>query len=162
MLLYHGSNVAVITPQLIEQTRGLDFGAGFYLTTNETQARRFSQAVTDRRRRGVPIVSVFEFDIETAQNSLSIQKFERADADWLRFVVDNRLRKYRGKDFDVVIGAVADDAVMPSIQAYIGGFLSEEAAIISLEASKLTDQVCLKSEKALTLLRFINTYNTRG
>ena len=33
---------------------------------------------------------------------------------------------------------------MPSIQAYMGGFLSEEAAIISLETSKLTNQVCLK------------------
>ena len=28
MFLYHGSNMAVETPKLIEQTRGLDFGAG--------------------------------------------------------------------------------------------------------------------------------------
>ena len=42
MLLYHGSNLTVEKPRLIEQTRGLDFGAGFYLTTNETQAVRFS------------------------------------------------------------------------------------------------------------------------
>ena len=39
MLLYHGSNIPVKTPKLIYQTRGLDFGAGFYLTTNEPQAQ---------------------------------------------------------------------------------------------------------------------------
>ena len=162
MLLYHGSNVSVIKPRLIEQTRGLDFGTGFYLTTNETQARRFSHVVTNRRRSGVPIVSVYEFDIDTAQSTLSILKFEHADVDWFRFVVSNRLRTYSGSDYDVVIGAVADDAVMPSIQAYMGGFLSEEAAIISLETSKLTDQVCLKSEKALSMLLFKKTYNAGG
>ena len=161
MLLYHGSNTAVEKPQLIKQTRGLDFGAGFYLTTSETQAARFSQAVTARRKRGAPIVSAFDFDIETAENVLAILKFERADVEWFRFVVNNRMKIYTGDDYDIVIGAVANDAVMPSIQAFMGGFLSEEAAIISLETSKLVDQVCLKSERALTMLHFIKTYIAR-
>ena len=58
MLLYHGSNVAVEKPQLIEQTRGLDFGAGFYLTNNKFQAVRFSDIVIKRRKTGVPTVSI--------------------------------------------------------------------------------------------------------
>ena len=161
MLLYHGSNTAVEKPQLVEQTRGLDFGAGFYLTTDETQAVRFSQVVTERRKRGTPIVSTFDFDIETAENVLAILKFERADVEWFRFVVNNRMKIYTGDEYDIVIGAVANDAVMPSIQAFMGGFLSEEAAIISLETSKLVDQVCLKSERALTMLHFIKTYIAR-
>jgi hypothetical protein len=54
-----------------------------------------------------------------------------------------------------LFGAVANDTVMPTIQAYLGGFLSEEAALVTLKTSKLVDQVCLKSEKALSLLRFV-------
>jgi hypothetical protein len=41
MLLYHGSNLEVPEPRLINQTRGLDYGAGFYLTTGVEQAKRF-------------------------------------------------------------------------------------------------------------------------
>lgn len=35
MILYHGSNVVVEQPKLIEQNRFLDFGYGFYTTTNK-------------------------------------------------------------------------------------------------------------------------------
>ena len=34
MILYHGSNVIVDKPKLIQQNRFLDFGFGFYTTTN--------------------------------------------------------------------------------------------------------------------------------
>ena len=162
MLLYHGSNLAVEKPQLIEQTRGLDFGAGFYLTSREEQAVRFSEIVVDRRKSGIATVSVYKFDIESAEKSLNIRKFERADKEWLRFIADNRLKTYTGKIYDVVIGAVANDTIMPTIQAFLGGFINEEATIITLKTSKLFDQWCLKSDKALSLLQFVKSYEVRG
>ena len=33
MLLYHGSNMLVNKPEIIESERTLDFGKGFYLAT---------------------------------------------------------------------------------------------------------------------------------
>ena len=36
MILYHGSNVIVEHPKLVKQNRFLDFGFGFYTTTNLT------------------------------------------------------------------------------------------------------------------------------
>ena len=162
MLLYHGSNITVEEPRLIEQTRGLDFGSGFYLTTNENQAARFSGIIINRRKSGIATVSVYEFDMETAEKTLNICRFESADAKWLKFVTDSRLKIYQGYDYDIVIGAVANDTVMPTIQALLGGFISEEAALITLKTSKLVDQVCLKSERALNLLRFIRTYESKG
>ena len=161
MLLYHGSNIAVEAPRLIEQTRGLDFGVGFYLTTNEMQALRFSGIVVNRRKIGVATVSVYEFDMEAAERSLAVRRFESADAEWLRFVTYNRLKTYKGDIYDIVIGAVANDTVMPTIQAFLGGFVNEEAALITLKTSKFVDQVCLKSEKALSMLRFIKSYETK-
>ena len=162
MLLYHGSNIAVEEPRLIEQTRGLDFGAGFYLTTNEVQAVRFSEIIVNRRKSGIPMVTVYDFDMEAAEKNLAILRFESANAEWLRFVTDNRLKTYKGDAYDIVIGAVANDTVMPTIQAFLSNFLNEEATIITLKTSRLVDQVCLKSVKALSLLNFIKSYDAKG
>ena len=161
MLLYHGSNLAVIKPQLIEQPRGLDFGAGFYLSSREEQAKRFSEIVADRRKSGIATVSVYNFDEEAAEKILNIRRFEKADEKWLRFVADNRLKSYTGEIYDVVVGAVANDTVMPAIQAYLGGFLNEQATILTLKTSNLFDQWCLKSEKALFMLKYVTSYERR-
>ena len=160
MFLYHGSNIAVEKPRLLEQTRGLDFGAGFYLTTSEEQAARFSEIILARRRSGVATVSVYNFDIVNAEANLSIRRFEHADHDWLNFVAENRLKTHIGKAYDVVIGSVANDIVMPTLQAYLGGFLSEEATLMTLKTSKLVDQFCLKSTNALSLLEFVKSYES--
>ena len=162
MLLYHGSNLVIDNPRLVEQKRGLDFGAGFYLTTREEQAMRFSEIVVDRRKSGTATVCVYEFDDVTAENTLNVHRFVKADKKWLRFVVDNRLKIYTGDIYDIVVGAVANDKVMPTIQAFIGGFVNEEATIITLKTSKFFDQWCLKSEKALALLKFISSYEVRS
>lgn len=50
MILYHGSNAVVGTPKLIKQNRYLDFGFGFYTTTNREQAVNFAEKVADRRK----------------------------------------------------------------------------------------------------------------
>ena len=158
MLLYHGSNVAVVEPRLIGPNRGLDFGAGFYLTTNEPQAIRFSEIVVHRRKTGIATVCVYEFDMETVEKTLTVRRFAKPDLEWLRFITCNRLNTYQGDIYDMVMGPVANDAVMPTIQAFLAGFINEEAALVSLKASRLADQVCLKSEKALSMLRFVQSF----
>jgi len=35
LILYHGSNVVVDNPKLLKANRTLDFGNGFYTTTNK-------------------------------------------------------------------------------------------------------------------------------
>ena len=92
---------------------------------------------------------------------LAVRKFERADAEWLRFVTENRLKTYRGSEYDLVIGAVANDTVMPAIQAFLGGFIHEDAALVTLKTSRLVDQICLKTEKALSLLKFVKSFTPK-
>jgi hypothetical protein len=97
MKLYHGSNTAIETPRLIGQTRGLDFGAGFYLTSSQFQAERFSKVVYNRskgKNNSNPTVTVYEFDAEAAERQLKILRFCSVDIAWLKFVVDNRLKKH--------------------------------------------------------------------
>lgn len=45
MIIYHGSNVEFSEPRLIQQNRFLDFGFGFYTTTNKVQAISFAEKV---------------------------------------------------------------------------------------------------------------------
>jgi hypothetical protein len=42
MTIYHGSHTIVETPELRRSIRTLDFGPGFYTTTNKEQARDFA------------------------------------------------------------------------------------------------------------------------
>jgi hypothetical protein len=162
LILYHGSNMAVEQPKLVHQSRGLDFGAGFYLTSSEEQAQRFSKIVCNRTKQGAPAVSVYDFDFDEALRQLAVLRFSGADVEWLRFVLENRLKTYGGAAYDVVSGAVANDNVMPTIQALLGGFFTEEAALVALKTKKLVDQYCLKSEDALELLRFDRAYQAEG
>ena len=49
MILYHGSNVIVDCPKLIRQNRYLDFGFGFYTTTNRNQVVNKGGRLYERR-----------------------------------------------------------------------------------------------------------------
>ena len=43
MTLYHGSNVEELTPELLHSVRALDFGRGFYLTSDFDQVARWAR-----------------------------------------------------------------------------------------------------------------------
>ena len=53
MLLYHGSNIAVREPKILKSQRYLDFGAGFYMTSDFEQARKWAVRTAARREEGV-------------------------------------------------------------------------------------------------------------
>ena len=78
----------------------------------------------------------------------------RSNREWLNFVVDNRKGQYSGKLFDVVIGPVANDKTILTINDYISGAISEETALILLEPSKLTDQYAFLTYAGLQTLKF--------
>jgi len=93
MRLYHGSNQIVRQPALVTQERGLDFGSGFYTTTNLEQALRFAQVVVERESSGKGLVSCYEIDDALLPAALKILVFDAPDEDWLDFVEAHRLKK---------------------------------------------------------------------
>jgi len=161
MLLYHGSNLPVNKPRLIEQTRGLDFGAGFYMTARQIQAYDFAEAVTYRRKQGIPTVSVYEFDEKIADKSLDIKIFSEANAQWLEFVKENRLKIYAGKQYDIIIGPVSDDRVFLTLQGLIIGQFTAEVALSILKPYKLYDQYCMATDAALSTLIYKKSVTSR-
>lgn len=157
MILYHGSNVTVSEPRLVEQNRYLDFGYGFYTTTNKTQAIGFADKVTKRRKSGERTVSIFEIDEGKAFAECSILKFESANEAWLDFVSENRSGNYSGEAYDFIYGPVANDDVYTTFTLYTAGVLTKEQTLEALKVKKLYNQLVLTSEKALSYLKFIGT-----
>jgi hypothetical protein len=125
MRLYHGSDVEVVSPQLRESRRALDFGEGFYVTSSFDQACKWAISVCSRRGTRSATVSVYEFDT-SALDWLDVCRFDEADADWLEFVTLNRKQAYSGRTFDVVVGPVANDRAMTVLTLYFSGLLSQD------------------------------------
>lgn len=73
MILYHGSNMPVSEPKPIQQNRFLDFGFGFYTTTNKGQAMSFANKVVKRQKEGKRTVSIYEID----ENKAFISSMDR-------------------------------------------------------------------------------------
>lgn len=123
MILYHGSNVIVEQPKLIRQNRYLDFGFGFYTTTNRDQAVNFAQKVTDRRKTGAATLNIYSVEEAVAFKECSLLRFDSPDEAWLDFVAENRQGTYQGKQHDLIYGAVANDDVYRTITLYMTGVL---------------------------------------
>ena len=153
MILYHGSNLAVEKPRLMPTKRLLDFGAAFYLTSDFEQARKWSEHAVKIRGTGKPAVSVFEFDDACLQN-LKLLKFDAPDHAWLRFVAANRTGKPVDDAYDLIIGPVANDQSIRTVNDYLNGYFTEDIAIRLLLPQKLKDQYAFKTEAALACLRF--------
>ena len=155
MILYHGSNAVVSEPRLIEQNRFLDFGYGFYTTTNKMQAVGFADKVTKRRKAGSKAVSIYELEEEKAFVECSVLQFEYADEAWLDFVSENRSGNYKGKLYDFIFGPAADDDVYTTFTLYTSGLLTKKQALEALKIKTLYNQLVLASERALSYLKFI-------
>ena len=152
MILFHGSNIQVKEPHILERLRALDFGAGFYTTSSREQAEKWARVVPKRRRIGEPTVSSCFFDDRNLAD-IRILKFDAPSGDWLDFVVANR-KELPVPAYDLVIGPVANDMTLPVIDDYADGRYTKVEAIERLLPQKMTDQYAFLTPKALSLLSF--------
>ena len=153
MILYHGSNIEVRQPQILERLRALDFGAGFYTTSSREQAVKWARVIVKRRQSGMPCISVFFMD-EANMERIAVLKFDSPSEDWLDFVVANRKGLPIPNSYDLVIGPVANDATLPVIDDYMDGRYTKEEAVARLLPQRLTNQYAFLTAKALSLLEF--------
>ena len=175
LTLYHGSFIRVDCPDLKRCRPGKDFGKGFYLTTSRKQAERFTKtAMKKALRSGIRveknrgIVSVFKVLLPA---ELSLYRFKDADSEWLHCVAAHRKRGIYSdlleiyKDYDIIIGKIANDNTNLVITAYLDGIYgdipserADEIAISFLEPDNLKDQFCFRTERALASLQFVESY----
>jgi hypothetical protein len=154
MILYHGSNVIVDEPRLIQQNRFLDFGYGFYTTTNREQAENFAKKVVARNKIGKATLNIYEIDEKTAFEQCRLLSFESPDEKWLDFVAANRQGNYQGEKYDLIYGAVANDDVYRTITLYMTGVLTKSQTLEALKIRKLFNQLVFATYKALGYLMY--------
>lgn len=155
MKLYHGSLIEVREPQILIPNRTLDFGYGFYTTTNLEQARQWVNV----RKRGnahmVGYINVYDFANESIDKRLSVLRFDGPTDEWVTFVMQNRISKDYSHSYDVVIGPVANDRVYACFNAFENGFMDKDTLIRELKTYTLVDQVLFHTQKSLQALTFI-------
>lgn len=156
MRVYHGGFTEISEPKILEPSHAMDFGTGFYTTTSFDQAKKWSLIKKDRFHYEKAVVSIFEMDNSIFKASdLKVKVFHNADEEWLDFVMSNRQNIDFTYDFDVVMGAVANDNVYASLNLYEDGFLSKKELLEELMTWKYVDQICFHTEKSLQYLKFV-------
>ena len=153
MILYHGSSIEVKKPILLKNQRELDFGKGFYTTSDLEQAANWAKRTAKRRGVDKAFVTVYEVD-NTDINNIRLLNFDSPNKDWLDFVVKNRKGEYIAENWDVISGPVADDQTAQVIDLYLEGAYDEEEAIRRFLTQRLKDKYAFKTNEALKLLIF--------
>lgn len=144
MKLYHSSYVSVVKPDVMHSRDYLDFGKGFYLTSIHEQAVRYAQRFIRRQRDAWLNAYEFEFD----PSEWKILEFDSYDRDWLRFVANCRSGE-DASDFDLIIGGIANDKVIQTLDRYFEGTLSEIETLGMLKYERPNIQYCIRSQKML-------------
>lgn len=151
MMLYHGSDVEVQSPNLSHSRLRLDFGRGFYVTPLYEQAEKWALRFKLQGKNAV--ISCYSFE-ETALTELKVLSFDSYSEDWLDFIIDCR----RGLDkstYDIVMGGIANDQVFNTLELYFDQLIDKNEAIKRLQYEKPSFQICLRSEVAIhNYLRF--------
>ncbi|MCD8148437.1 MAG: DUF3990 domain-containing protein [Clostridiales bacterium] len=152
LILFHGTDVDFTEIQLNKSHNKRDFGTGFYTTILEEQARDWAYRLSLRNHAKKYYVMKFLF----AENvGLKIKRFDSLNKEWLEFIKDNRSRGGLQHDYDIVIGPVADDNTMETVQLYVAGIFNAEEAVDRLRYNKVNNQVSFHTEKALEYLKFV-------
>lgn len=161
MIIYHGSTDLVEKPEIRTGDTLLDFGVGFYTTTSYEQAERWARIKMRREKKDIGYVASYEFDYDAARENTVIREFDRADMDWLLFVVNNRRGVPLAEAIDMHIGPVADDNVYQSIRFFETGILNAEETVARLKTEVLHDQWTFHTEKMLSYCEFIGYAEVR-
>ena len=153
MILYHSSSVEVREPDTAHSRLYLDFGKGFYLTSIHDQAVRYAERF--RRRGKTAWLNTYELDDNL--DGWKILYLESYNKEWLDFVSDCQAGNDTS-DYDLVIGGIANDRVILTLDRYFQGELTQEQALGLLKYERPNIQYCIRSEQLLKeCLTFISS-----
>lgn len=153
MILYHGSLVKVERPVLLQPSRTLDYGSGFYTTTSFEQALQWvKRKATGKESSG--FINLYELE-EASFKTLRVLRFGEPTEQWVDFVMKNRTEVGFQHDYDIVYGPVANDKVYAQFALYEAGLISKATLIQELKTYLLIDQMLFHTEAALSALAFV-------
>ena len=143
-IVYHGSFCKVENPKIIKGKYTKDFGVGFYCTILKEQAAKWAE------KFDTSIVNIYEYK---ENNNLKVKEFSIMTDEWLDFIINSRLGKKH--DYDIVIGAMADDQVYNYVSDLIDGKITREAFWELAKFKHPTHQIAFCTEEALKTIKYI-------
>ena len=155
VLLYHGSKSGIEGDIAPKSRKQCDFGEGFYMGTEPSQALTL---ICDYESAKFYIVSISVKDLEV----LDVP----ADLEWAMIVAYHRgrMEKIKGtpfyskyqemtKDKDLIIGSIANDRMFFVIDNFFIGNITDAALINSLSALELGKQYVAVTQKGCDAVR---------
>lgn len=146
MTVYHGSYTAVKKPAIIKGKNTKDFGIGFYCTVIREQAERWA------KRYDTPTINTYTVRLDT---NLNILEFKDMSEEWLDFIINCRHGVLH--DYDIVIGAMANDQIYNFIADYIDGIITREQFWAMARFKYPTHQINFCTPAALKCLEYVTS-----
>lgn len=166
--LFHGSQVVVEKPLFGYGKTYNDYGQGFYCTEHIELAKEWACPINNNG-----FVNGYELDTD----GLKILDLSNGYnvLNWIAILLENRLVKLSTplqksaktylidnflpdyKDYDVIIGYRADDSYFLFARSFISNQISLSQLEKAMKIGKLGNQICLKSKKAFSRIRFIKS-----
>lgn len=146
MTVYHGSYTSIKEPQIIVGKNTKDFGTGFYCTVIREQAQRWA------KRYNTPMVNTYTVRLDS---SLKILEFKEMSEEWLDFIIS--CRHGEPHDYDIVIGAMANDQIYNFIADYMDGIITREQFWALAKFKYPTHQINFCTETSLKCLEFVTS-----
>lgn len=144
MKVYHASSIVVENPDTIHSREYLDFGRGFYITTLREQAEKY--ALRFLRRGESAVLNIYELSDDL--NKWKLLRFDSYNNEWLDYVA--KCRSGEPVEFyDMIIGGIANDRVILTLDRYFEGELSKEQTLGLLMYEKPNIQFCIRSQQML-------------
>lgn len=144
MKLYHASTTTVVNPDTTHSRDYLDFGRGFYLTSIHDQAIKYAERFLRRHKDAW----LNTYELKENLDKWKILRFNQYDKLWLDFVAACR-SGIPTEEYDMIVGGIANDRVILTLDLYFAGEISQEEALKKLIFEKPNIQYCIRSEKML-------------
>ena len=157
MILYHGTNKAFDAIDLTKSKPNKDFGQGFYLSKNYSQAMEMAKTKVEQLKSGSPVVLTFEVDDEQL-SQLKVLRFDAYTLDWAKFILMNRQNdtKKPMHDYDVVYGPIANDKVGVQLWKFESHMIDLDTFANNLHRMEgITFQYFFGTERAIQLLKML-------
>ena len=143
-LLYHGSAMEVIYPEIRITRYTKDFSWGFYCTNSYEQAYRWAD-----RRSSQGIVNGYKY---TENPELKILHFPEMNDEWLDFIA--RCRSGESHPYDIVEGPMADDTIWDFVNGFMSGKIPRNVFWEYAKFKHPTHQISFHTINALRCLEF--------
>lgn len=155
MILYHGTNVVFDEIDLTKSKPNKDFGQGFYLSREYSQAMDMAKIKVEQLESGTPTILTFEAD-EDKMLSLKVLRFDDYSEEWAKFILLNRNNASRqpAHDYDIVIGPIANDRVGVQLWKYENQSIDLPTLVHNLRNMKgITFQYFFGTVRAIKILK---------